>query len=79
MKFGMFVMNQHSLGDDPAERWEEHLEQVRLIRDLGFHSVWCGQHYLTEGVWMMQTWPSVAQVAAHAGDMTVGTGILLLA
>ena len=79
MKFGMFVMNQHSLEDNPAERWEEHLEQVRLIRDLGFHSVWCGQHYLTEGVWMMQTWPSVAQVAAHAGDMTVGTGILLLA
>ena len=79
MKFGMFVMNQHALGDDPAERWEEHLEQVRLIRDSGFHSVWCGQHYLTEGVWMMQTWPSVAQVAAHAGDMTVGTGILLLA
>ena len=79
MKFGMFVMNQHALGDDPAERWEEHLAQVRLIRDLGFHSVWCGQHYLTEGVWMMQTWPSVAQVAAHAGDMTVGTGILLLA
>lgn len=79
MKFGMFVMNQHALGDDPAERWAEHLEQVRLIRDLGFHSVWCGQHYLTEGVWMMQTWPSLAQVAAHAGEMTVGAGILLLA
>ena len=79
MKFGMFVMNQHALGDDPAARWEEHLEQVRLIRDLGFHSVWCGQHYLTEDVWMMQTWPSLAQVAAHAGEMTVGAGILLLA
>lgn len=56
----------------------DHVEQVRLARELGFHSVWAGQHFLSHPFQMFQSVPLLARVAAEAGGMTVGTGIVLL-
>jgi alkanesulfonate monooxygenase SsuD/methylene tetrahydromethanopterin reductase-like flavin-dependent oxidoreductase (luciferase family) len=78
MRWGLFVSAQHPAELEPEGAFEEHLEQVRLARDLGFHSVFCGQHFLAAPFQMFQPVPLVARLAAEAGDMTVGCGILLL-
>src|SRR5262245_8384495 len=39
MKLGIYVNSQHPAGDDPAHRFAETLEQVRLIRQLGIPGI----------------------------------------
>ena len=78
MRFGLFVAAQYPAGEDPAARLGEHLEQVRFVRDAGFHSVFAGQHFLPAPFQMLQPVPLLARLAAETGDMRVGAGILLL-
>jgi alkanesulfonate monooxygenase SsuD/methylene tetrahydromethanopterin reductase-like flavin-dependent oxidoreductase (luciferase family) len=78
VRFGLFVSAQHPEEDDPAARLAEHLEQVRLARDLGFASVFAGQHFLPAPFQMFQPIPLLARLAAETGEMRVGAGILLL-
>ena len=78
MRFGLFVAAQHPAGDDPGARLAEHLEQVRFVRDAGFHSIFAGQHFLPAPYQMLQPVPLLARLAAEAGDLRVGAGILLL-
>jgi alkanesulfonate monooxygenase SsuD/methylene tetrahydromethanopterin reductase-like flavin-dependent oxidoreductase (luciferase family) len=78
VRFGLFVAAQHPAGDDPGARLAEHLEQVRLVREAGFHSIFAGQHFLPAPYQMLQPVPLLARLAAEAGDMRVGAGILLL-
>ena len=52
---------------------------VRLARQAGFHHISASQHYLATPVQYMQPLPVLARVAAEAGEMTLGTGIMLLA
>ena len=46
MKLGIYLNSQHRERDDPAQRLAETLEQARLIRTLGFDSIWAGEHHL---------------------------------
>ena len=78
MNFGLFVSAQHPADDDPGARFAEHLEQVRFVRDAGFHSIFAGQHFLPAPYQMLQPVPLLARLAAEAGDLRVGAGILLL-
>lgn len=78
MRFGLFVSAQYPAGDDPAARLAEHVEQVRLVRDAGFSSLFAGQHFLSAPFQMLQPVPLLARLAAEAGEMRVGAGILLL-
>jgi alkanesulfonate monooxygenase SsuD/methylene tetrahydromethanopterin reductase-like flavin-dependent oxidoreductase (luciferase family) len=78
VRFGLFVAAQHPAGDDPAARLLEHIEQVRFVRDAGFHSIFAGQHFLPAPYQMLQPVPLLARLAAEAGDLRVGAGILLL-
>ena len=78
MRFGLFVSAQHPEEDNAAARFAEHIEQVRLARDLGFSSVFAGQHFLPAPFQMYQSVPLLARLAAETGDMRVGAGILLL-
>src|SRR5262245_24417886 len=70
--------SQFPPGASTAPALREALEQVRLMRELGFDSVWLGQHYLSTPYQMWQPMPLLARLAAEAGDMTVGTNIFLL-
>lgn len=79
LRCGLFVSNQHLPDDDLRLRMEEHLDQVRLARELGLDSVLAGQHYLTPDFAMFQPLPFLARAAAEAGPMEIGFGILLLA
>lgn len=58
--------------------FDEHIAQVKALGKNGFDSVWAGQHYLTTDYQMLHNIPLLARVAADAGPMTVGTGIVLL-
>ena len=46
MKLGVYVNAQHPAGDDPARRFAETVEQVRLIRSLGFDSDAVSTYYV---------------------------------
>lgn len=78
MKFGLGLSVQHSPDDSQAGRFQEHLEQVRLASAVGFDSVWASQHYLSAPFSYFQPVPVLARVAADAGRMSLGTGVLLL-
>src|SRR5262249_847954 len=78
MKFGLGLSVQPAPGDSQPRRFQEHLEQVRLASAVGFDSVWASQHYLSAPFTYFQPFPVLGRVAAEAGRMSLGTGVLLL-
>jgi probable F420-dependent oxidoreductase len=78
MKIGVFLGTQHPGDRDIRRAFEDHLEQTRALRDEGYDAVWVGQHYRTYPEQFFQTTPLLARLAAEAGDMTIGTNLLLL-
>lgn len=78
IRLGIFLSGQHPAEVSAVAAVREHLEQVELARELGFSSVWAGQHFLSHPFQMFQSVPLLARMAAVAEGMTVGTGILLL-
>jgi alkanesulfonate monooxygenase SsuD/methylene tetrahydromethanopterin reductase-like flavin-dependent oxidoreductase (luciferase family) len=79
MKVGLFVTNQNTLDTDMVAALGEQIEMVRVARDRGWDSLFTGQHYLNEGDnKQLQPVPFLARLAAEAGEMTLGLGILLL-
>ncbi len=79
IRLGLFLSGQHPPGRSGADAVREHLKQVELARELGFSSVWAGQHFLSQPFQMFQSVPLLARMAAAAEGMTVGTAIVLLA
>ena len=78
MNFGLFLAGQHTSGS-MADHFDDHLEQVRAAREAGFKSLFAGQHYFSHPYQMFHPVPLLARLAADAGEMHVGTGILLAA
>jgi len=78
MNFGIGLSVQHLPEEPQAARFGEHVEQVRPARAVGFGSVWASQHFLSDPFTYFQPIPTLARVAADAGGMTLGTGVLLL-
>src|SRR5262245_32495522 len=78
MRLGLGLSVQHPPDDPQATRFNEHLGQVRAARAAGFSHVWASQHYLAAPYTYFQPLPTLGRVAAEAGDMTLGTGVLLL-
>jgi len=78
MKFGIALSTQHRPGDSQVERFHEHVEQVRVAREVGFSLVGSGQHYMAAPFSYFQTIPTLARIAAVSGDMMVATGALVL-
>ena len=77
MRFGLFLCWQHPPEQDPRAAAAECLEQVRFVRD-DFGTVLAGQHFLSQPWQMPQPVPWLARVAAEAGEMRVGAGLLLV-
>ena len=61
-----------------ARRLAETLEQVRLIRALGFDSIWAGEHHATPGFHFFPQMAFLQRVAAEAEGLWVGTNVALL-
>ena len=78
MKMGLFITNQQTLDTDMAIALDDQFAMVRFARDRGWDSLFSGQHYFNEGNnKQLQTVPFLARLAAEAGEMTIGLGILL--
>jgi alkanesulfonate monooxygenase SsuD/methylene tetrahydromethanopterin reductase-like flavin-dependent oxidoreductase (luciferase family) len=78
MQFGLQLNSQHPATEDMRGRLEELLEQVRLARAVGFHSIVAPQHYLPAPFQMLQPLPLLARMAAEADTMRLIAGIILL-
>src|SRR2546426_5063395 len=78
IRLGLGLSVQHPPGDSQAERFRDHVEQVRLARAVGFDLVFASQHYLSHPFTYFQPFPTLGRIAAEADGMTIGTGILLL-
>lgn len=78
MKLGLFLSPQQPPDVRPADIVADHLEQVAVARDAGFSTVLAGQHFLSEPYQMLQSIPFLGRLAAEAGGMRIGPGILLL-
>ena len=77
MRFGLFLLWQRPPDTEPRRAAGELLEQVRLVRD-DFDLVLTGQHFLSQPWQMPQAVPWLARIAAEAGEMRVGAGVLLV-
>ena len=79
MKIGLFITNQQKLDRDMVSALDDQIRMVHHARDRGWDSLLTGQHYLNEGNnQQLQLIPFLARLAAEAGEMKIGTGILLL-
>ena len=78
MKLGIYLKAQHPAEDDPARRLAEIVEQVRLIRSLGFDSIWGGEHHATPGFHYFPLLPLLHRLAPEAEGLWVGTNLVLL-
>lgn len=78
MKLGVYLNAQHPAGDDPARRFAETLEQARLIRSLGFDSIWGGEHHVTPGFHYFPLLPMLQRLAAEVTGLEIGTNLVLL-
>jgi alkanesulfonate monooxygenase SsuD/methylene tetrahydromethanopterin reductase-like flavin-dependent oxidoreductase (luciferase family) len=78
VKLGIYLNAQHPAGDDPARRFAETIEQARLIRRLGFDSIWGGEHHVTPGFHYFPLLPMLQRLASEVEGMWVGTNLVLL-
>jgi alkanesulfonate monooxygenase SsuD/methylene tetrahydromethanopterin reductase-like flavin-dependent oxidoreductase (luciferase family) len=56
----------------------ETLEQVRLVRSLGFDSIWAGEHHVTPGFHFFPQLPLLHRLAGEAEGLWIGTNVTLL-
>jgi len=78
VKLGIYLNAQHPAGDDPARRFAETVEQARLIRRLGFDSIWGGEHHVTPGFHYFPLLPMLQRLASEVEGMWLGTNLVLL-
>ena len=78
MKLGVHLNSQHPADEDPRRRYAETVEQVRLMRQLGYDSIWSGEHHATDGFHYFPLMGLMQSLAAEAEGMFVGTNIVLL-
>ncbi len=79
IRFGLFLNKQYPAGESAYRRIQEHVEQVRLARALGFDTIIVGQHFLSEPFQEPQPVPLLARLAAESGEMRIGISIILAA
>src|SRR5262245_21122550 len=77
-RVGVYGPAQRPAGDDQARRYAEAIEQVRLIRALGFDSIWSGEHHATPGFHYFPLLPFLQRLAAEADGLWFGTNVILL-
>ena len=78
IQFGLMNRGQFPLHDDPAQRWQEILEQARLAEKLGYDSIMKGSHYTAYPLLDFQQLPYLARIMGEAPSLRLIAGIVLL-
>ena len=68
VRFGLSLTTAHPQTADPQQCVRDLLERVQTARDLGFHSVWVGDHHVTPHHYL-QNIPMIARISAVSGHM----------
>lgn len=79
LRVGLFLANQQPRRADMVAALGEQVGLVHLVRDRGWDSLWTGQHFLTDSSSQLSPLVIMARLAAEAGDMEIGLGVVLLA
>lgn len=79
VKFGLKPGRAMTLGEssDPLEHLNSIIDFAKAARQVGFHSIWMGQHYFTNRV-RWEVIPTLARLIPEIEGSVVGTCILLL-
>ena len=56
-------------------RIERALEQVKLLEEQGFHSVWLGEHHFSEYSPLSRPLQIAAFLSAHTNKIRIGTAV----
>ncbi len=78
LKMGMYLNSQHPEDQDAGGHLRSIVEQVQLAEQVGFDSVWAGEHHVTDGYHFFPQLALLSHLAAYSGDMTLGTNLVLL-
>ena len=79
IQFGLMIRGQFPQGDDLGVRFEEMIEQVRLVDRLGFASLTKGMHYATHPLQSFNQLVWHSRMAAESRNLRLNFGIILLA
>lgn len=78
MKLGLILSNQYLMNESMADRIDQVVEQVGVIRDLGYDLITLGQHHLATPYQMPASVPFLARLAADAGDLRIAITVFLI-
>jgi len=78
MKLSLFIGAEHRPTDSMTRRLSEHVEQVRLARQLGFDGVVIGNHLSYSSTAWFPPFETLMRLAAEADGMSLGTCMLIL-
>src|SRR5438067_9221513 len=78
MNLELILANQYPQGESMARRIDEVVEQVDLMRELGYDLIVLGQHHLATPFQQPSSVPFLARLAANAGHMRIGVTVFLL-
>ncbi len=78
MRLTLFIGAEHRPTDSMPHRLGEHVEQVQLARDVGFDGVSIGNHLSYGSTAWFPPFETLMRLSAEAGDMALGTCMLVL-
>ena len=78
MKLTLFINPEHRSNEDIGRKVEEHLEQVRLAKRVGYDGVTIGHHLCYGSSVWLPPFETLARFAADASGMRIGTCMLPL-
>ena len=78
MQLGLYMATQWRQGADLGPELANLIAQTRAAKAAGLKSLMVGQHFVSSPLQMFQAMPLLARLAAEAGGMRLGPGLLLL-
>ena len=78
IQFGLMIRGQFSQDEDMGARFDEMVEQVRLIDRLGFASLTKGMHYSSYPLQSFNQLVFHSRMAAESQNLRLNFGIILL-
>ncbi len=78
LQLGIYLNSQYPDDLDAGQCLADLVEQVKAAQRLGFDSIWAGEHHLTPGYHFFPQPTLLAHLAAFAGEMALGTNLVLL-
>jgi alkanesulfonate monooxygenase SsuD/methylene tetrahydromethanopterin reductase-like flavin-dependent oxidoreductase (luciferase family) len=76
VRFGLSLTTAHPQSADPQQCVRDLLERVQVARDVGLHSIWVGDHHITQHHYL-QNLPLIARISAVSGQMQIGALFML--